>query len=56
MSEVTRGLIVRVGVGMNEIIDWLKFCNHRRLHSALGYLSPMRFEKDWHAAQQDEAG
>jgi putative transposase len=27
------------------VIDWLQFYNHRRLHSTLGYLSPMAFEK-----------
>ena len=29
----------------NEVIDWLQFYTHRRLHSTLGYLSPMNFEK-----------
>jgi putative transposase len=29
----------------DEVIDWLRFYNHRRLHSTLGYLSPMTFEK-----------
>jgi hypothetical protein len=29
----------------DEVIDWLQFSNHRRLHSTLGYLSPMAFEK-----------
>jgi putative transposase len=29
----------------HEVIDWLQFYNHRRLHSTLGYLSPMAFEK-----------
>jgi transposase InsO family protein len=24
------------------VIDWLTFYNHRRLHSTLGYVSPMR--------------
>ena len=26
-------------------MDWLQFYNHRRLHSTLGYLSQMNFEK-----------
>ncbi len=30
---------------MDEVIDWLNFYNHKRLHSTLGYLSPMQFEK-----------
>jgi hypothetical protein len=29
----------------DEVIDWLQFYHHRRLHSTLGYLSPMAFEK-----------
>ena len=40
---------------MDEIIDWLTFYNHRSLHSTLGYVSPMRFEKTWHSTQQDKA-
>jgi transposase InsO family protein len=28
-----------------EVIDWLQFYNHRRLHSTLRYLSTMAFEK-----------
>ncbi len=36
---------------MDEVIDWLTFYNHRRLHSTLGYVSQMQFEKRWHAAQ-----
>lgn len=39
---------------MDEVIDWLAFYNHRRLHSTLGYVSPMQFEKTWlanHARQ-----
>ena len=39
---------------MDEVIDWLTFYNHTRLHSTLGYVSPMTFEKRWFAAQQQE--
>ena len=31
----------------DEVIDWLRFYNRRRLHSTLGYLSPMAFEEKW---------
>jgi putative transposase len=30
---------------MDEVMDWLRFYNHKRLHSTLGYVSPMSFEK-----------
>ena len=36
---------------MDEVIDWMTFYNHRRIHSTLGYVSPMQFEKSWNAAQ-----
>ena len=36
---------------MDEVIDWMTFYNHRRIHSTLGYVSPMQYEKIWHAAQ-----
>jgi putative transposase len=29
----------------DEVINWLRFYNSRRLHSTLGYLSPMNSEK-----------
>ena len=37
------------------IVDWMAFYNHSRLHSALGYLSPMRYEQRWMAAQRKTA-
>jgi putative transposase len=36
---------------MHVVMDWIAFYNHRRLHSTLGYLSPMQYEERWHAAQ-----
>ena len=40
---------------MDAVLEWMAFYNHRRLHSSLGYLSPMQFEQRWHAAQQMKA-
>ena len=28
----------------DETMDWMRFYNHKRLHSTLGYVSPMTFE------------
>lgn len=39
---------------MDEVISWLTFYNHKRLHSTLGHVSPMRFEQRWNAAQQQD--
>nr|WP_319563542.1 IS3 family transposase [uncultured Rhodoferax sp.] len=39
---------------MDEVIDWINFYNHKRLHSTLGYVSPMTFEQRWIAAQQQD--
>ena len=36
---------------MDEVIDWLNYYNHRRLHSTLNYISPMQFEQNWLVAQ-----
>ena len=40
---------------MGEIIDWLTFYNHRRLHSTLSYIGPLRFEENFHAGQSIKA-
>jgi putative transposase len=40
---------------MDEVIDWLTYYNHRRLHSTLDYISPMQFEKNWFATQLKKA-
>ena len=32
---------------MDEVIDWLTFYNHSRLHSTLNYMGPMQFEARW---------
>jgi transposase InsO family protein len=40
---------------MDEVVSWVTFYNHRRLHSSLGYVSPMQFEQRWHAAQRKDA-
>ena len=37
------------------ILDWMALYNHTRLHSSLGYLSPMQYEQRWMAAQRKEA-
>ncbi len=39
----------------NEVIDWLLWYNSRRLHSTLGYLSPMQYEQRWLARQAKTA-
>jgi putative transposase len=39
----------------DEIMAWITSYNHSRLHSTLGYLSPMAYEKKWLATKQTEA-
>lgn len=40
---------------MDETVDWLTFYNHRRLHSTLGHVSPMQYERKWLADQRRQA-
>ena len=37
------------------LMGWVAFYNHRRLHSSLGYLSPMQYEQRWYEAQRKKA-
>jgi len=40
---------------MDKVVDWLYFCNARRLHSTLKNVSSMTFEKSWATSQQGKA-
>jgi len=40
---------------ITAVMDWITFYNHRRLHSGLGYLSPMQYEQRWQANQDKMA-
>src|SRR6218665_3917047 len=39
----------------DEVIAWVLWYNRARLLSTLAYVSPVRFEQDWHAAQAKQA-
>ena len=40
---------------MDEVMNWFAFYNFKRLHSTLGYVSPMEYERQWYAANQMNA-
>ena len=42
--------------GKDEVFDWLRFYNHKRLHSTLGYVSPMAFEQAAEAKRKEAGG
>ena len=46
---------VRRRQAKDESIAWLLWYNRWRLHSTLAYVSPMKFERNWAAAQTRQA-
>jgi transposase InsO family protein len=40
---------------MDEVMNWISFYKYKMLHSVLGYVNPMEFERRWHAARKDVA-
>ena len=36
----------------DEVVDWLTFYSRNRMHSTLGYTSPMAFEENWRRQQE----
>jgi hypothetical protein len=57
LSAAARSLSVAkvMRLAKDEVMDWIAFYNHRRLHSTLGYTSPMAFEQKWFAQQMSLA-
>jgi putative transposase len=45
------GKFVKRRQAMYEVIGWMTLYSHRKIHSNLGYVCPMQFEKSWHATQ-----
>ena len=39
----------------DETIAWLLWCNQSRMHSTLGYASPVEFENEWENALAKDA-
>jgi transposase InsO family protein len=38
--------------GQSIALAWLLWYNQTRMHSTLGYLSPIQFEQQWHRTTQ----
>ena len=36
----------------DQVIGWIAFYNHKRIHSTIGYKTPMEFEQIWRRQQQ----
>ena len=43
---------VRFKSRCGSVVDWLTFSSRKRMHSTLGYTSPMAFEENWRRQQE----
>ena len=54
-GDAQAGVVMEPAPASAFAMHWMAFYNHRRLHSTLGYLSPMQYEQRWYEAQRKKA-